>query len=50
MRTRVGYAGGTTQDPTYHNLGDHSETVQIDYDPAQVSDQELLDRSFTNYR
>ena len=43
MRTRVGYAGGTTKDPTYHNLGDHSETIQIDYDPAQVSYEELLD-------
>lgn len=43
MRTRVGYAGGTTKDPTYHNLGDHTETIQIDYDPAQVSYEELLD-------
>jgi peptide-methionine (S)-S-oxide reductase len=24
-------------------LGDHSETVQIDYDPAQISYEELLD-------
>jgi peptide-methionine (S)-S-oxide reductase len=43
VRTRVGYAGGTTKDPTYHNLGDHSETIQIDYDPTQVSYEELLD-------
>jgi len=41
--TRVGYAGGTTKDPTYYNLGDHTEAVQIDYDPTQVSYQELLD-------
>ena len=43
VRTRVGYAGGTTQNPTYHNLGDHTETIQIDYDPTQISYQELLD-------
>ena len=43
VRTRVGYAGGTTQNPTYHNLGDHTETILIDYDPTQISYQELLD-------
>lgn len=43
VRTRVGYAGGTTKNPTYHNLGDHSETIQIDYDPTRVSYEELLD-------
>jgi peptide-methionine (S)-S-oxide reductase len=43
VRTRVGYAGGTTQNPTYHNLGDHTETIQIDYDPTQISYEELLD-------
>lgn len=43
VRTRVGYAGGTTKSPTYHNLGDHTETIQIDYDPTQISYKELLD-------
>jgi peptide-methionine (S)-S-oxide reductase len=43
VRTRVGYAGGTTKNPTYYNLGDHTETIQIDYDPTQVSYEELLD-------
>jgi peptide-methionine (S)-S-oxide reductase len=42
IRTRVGYAGGTTNNPTYHNLGDHSETVQIDYDPKIISYEELF--------
>ena len=32
VRTRVGYAGGTNPDPTYHALGDHTEVVQVDYD------------------
>ncbi len=43
VRTRVGYAGGTKRNPTYYNLGDHTETIQIDYDPTYVSYRELLD-------
>jgi peptide-methionine (S)-S-oxide reductase len=43
VRTRVGYAGGTTKNPTYYNLSDHTETIQIDYDTAQISYEELLD-------
>jgi peptide-methionine (S)-S-oxide reductase len=42
ISTRVGYAGGTTGNPEYYRLGDHSETVQIEYDPAQISYQDLL--------
>jgi peptide-methionine (S)-S-oxide reductase len=43
VRTRVGYAGGTTENPTYHNLGDYTETIQIDYDPTQISYEQLLE-------
>ena len=43
IRTRVGYAGGSKDNPTYYNLGDHTETVQIDYDPTIISYEELLD-------
>jgi len=43
VRTRVGYAGGQKINPTYCNLGDHSETIQIDYDPAQITYAELLE-------
>jgi methionine-S-sulfoxide reductase len=39
----VGYAGGTTHNPTYHKIGDHSETIQIDYDPVKISYEELLE-------
>ena len=31
LRTRVGYAGGTTPHPTYRSIGDHSEAVQVDF-------------------
>jgi peptide-methionine (S)-S-oxide reductase len=43
IRTRVGYTGGTKPNPTYHSLGDHTETVEIDYDPAIISYEKLLD-------
>ena len=43
VRTRLGYAGGTTEDPTYRSIGDHSETIEIDYDPDQVTYEDLLD-------
>ena len=39
----MGYAGGSKDNPTYHDLGDHSETIQIEYDPTQISYQDLLD-------
>ena len=39
----MGYAGGTTADPNYNNIGDYSETVQVDYDPGKISYEQLLD-------
>lgn len=42
VRTRVGYAGGKHEDPTYTRLGDHTETIQIDFDPREVSYEDLL--------
>jgi methionine-S-sulfoxide reductase len=43
VRTRVGYAGGSTPHPTYHDLGDHTESIEIDYDPAVTTYERLLD-------
>jgi peptide-methionine (S)-S-oxide reductase len=43
VRTRVGYCGGTLKDPTYHNLGDHTESIQVDYDPAKATYDQMLD-------
>ena len=42
IRTRVGYAGGDSQNPSYSNIGDQAETIQIDYDPDVISYEELL--------
>jgi peptide-methionine (S)-S-oxide reductase len=43
VRTRVGYSGGTSKAPTYYSLGDHSETVQIDFGPTQITYEKLLE-------
>jgi len=50
IRTRVGYAGGTKENPTYHSLGNHTETVQIDYDPDQITFKELLEVFWESHR
>ena len=48
-RTRVGYAGGTLRQPTYHALGDHTECFEVDFDPQVVSYQDLLDRVWASH-
>lgn len=44
--TRVGYTGGTTSQPTYPEVhaGDsgHAEAVEVVFDPAQISYEEIL--------
>lgn len=49
MRTRTGYAGGTTDNPEYRRMGDHTETVQIDFDPGQISYEQLLKVFWDNH-
>ena len=41
----AGYTGGTGANPTYHDYEEkgHIEAVEVSYDPAQVTYQELLD-------
>jgi peptide-methionine (S)-S-oxide reductase len=38
----VGYTGGKKKNPTYRSLGDHSEAIQIDFDPTRISYEDLL--------
>lgn len=49
MRTRVGYCGGTTDRPTYRSIGDHAETIQIDFDPNVISYEKLLEIFWTTH-
>jgi methionine-S-sulfoxide reductase len=39
----VGYAGGTLKNPTYHKLGDHTESFQVDFDPKVLGYEALLE-------
>lgn len=50
VRTRVGYTGGSTLQPTYRNLGDHTESVQIDYDPRVRTYEDLLEVFWKSHR
>lgn len=47
LSTSVGYAGGSFANPTYKHVcsGEtgHAEVVQVEYDPSQVSYEEILD-------
>lgn len=49
-RTRVGYAGGTAPGPTYRSIGDHTETLEVDYDPRIISFTELLEIFWASHR
>ena len=43
VRTTVGYAGGTTPHPTYQEIGDHTESIEIEFDLERVSYRDLLE-------
>ena len=49
LRTRVGYCGGTTKSPTYRSIGDHAETIQIDFDPKRIRYEQLLELFWTTH-
>ncbi len=45
--TAVGYSGGHTANPSYEQVCEggtgHAETVRVEYDPAKISYEQLLD-------
>lgn len=49
LRTRVGFSGGTALNPSYREMGDHTETVEIDFDPAILSFEEILLHFWRNH-
>ena len=49
VRTRVGFAGGTKESPTYRSLGDHTETVELEWDPELTTYASLLDIFWNNH-
>ena len=50
IATAVGYEGGALDKPTYHDVctdrTGHAEAVEIDYDPAQITYEQLLEEFF----
>jgi len=44
--TTPGYTGGTTKNPTYHQVSTgetgHAESMEVEFDPSKVSYEELL--------
>jgi len=53
VETTVGYLGGHTQNPTYQDVctdeSGHAEVVQVKYDPAKVTYDQLLDVFWSNH-
>lgn len=53
INTAVGYAGGTKDDPTYEDVCSdetgHAEVVDLEFDPARISYEKLLDVFFCNH-
>ncbi|PYK13640.1 MAG: peptide-methionine (S)-S-oxide reductase [Verrucomicrobia bacterium] len=53
LSTAVGYAGGTKENPTYEevcsdNTG-HAEVVQMEFDPSQITYDDLLEVFWSNH-
>lgn len=53
LTTAVGYMGGSLDQPTYEDVctdtTGHAEVVQLSYDPAQISYDQLLDVFWRNH-
>ena len=53
VSTAVGYSGGSLRNPTYQDVCSgrtgHAEVVQVEYDPARVSYDRLLDVFWENH-
>ncbi len=49
VRTEVGYAGGTSPSPTYHDLENHAEVLQVEFDPTQITFGELLEQFWVGH-
>ena len=53
ISTRVGYTGGNFPNPTYKDVctdhTGHAEAVEVEYDPARLSYEKLLDVFWENH-
>ena len=53
VSTAVGYAGGTKENPSYEDVctdrTGHAEVVEIDFNPAEISYEQLLEVFWSNH-
>lgn len=53
LSTRVGYTGGSLENPTYRDVCSgrtgHAESVEVSFDPEKVSYEKLLDVFWENH-
>ncbi|MEW4371027.1 peptide-methionine (S)-S-oxide reductase MsrA [Paenibacillus kandeliae] len=50
VHTSTGYAGGTTEQPVYRQMGDHSETIRLEYNPDVLPLETLLTLFWEHHR
>jgi len=41
--TVVGYTGGKKEWPNYNDIGDHTEALQVHYDPGTISYENVIE-------
>lgn len=44
-----GYAGGSSKDPSYQDIGDHAEVIKLEFDPNQIKYKDLLTVFFASH-
>ncbi|KAK8828992.1 hypothetical protein WA538_000994 [Blastocystis sp. DL] len=47
--TQIGYSGGKKLHPTYRRIGDHTEVVEVHYNPKLISISDILQVFFENH-
>jgi peptide-methionine (S)-S-oxide reductase len=49
VRTCVGYAGGSKREPTYHDLGDHAESIRVEFDAELIRFEGMVERVWESH-